>query len=139
MPVVFVASSRELGKWGGDVGLTKHIYKLGVAEDSAEDAVKAMNETAAAGFSDWKLLKKETLEAADEDALIGRLANREKMVDPGLYPKIRGERGIFKVKPENVENHFLVKHALENQQAELKAFKATPADVGQYLINSALR
>ena len=139
MPVVFVCSSRELGQWGGDVGLTKHIYKLGVADDSAEAAVKAMNESAAAGFSDWKLLKKEEVENADEAALIARLGNREKMVDPGLYPKIRGERGIFKVKPENVENHFLVKHALENEHAELKAFKAKPVDVGTYLINSALR
>jgi hypothetical protein len=139
MPVVFVASSRELGKWGGDVGLTKHIYKLGVAEDSADAAVKAMNESAAAGFSDWKLLKKEEVESADEEALLARLSNREKMVDPGLYPKIRGERGIFKVKPENVENHFLVKHALASEHSELKAFKATPADVGTYLINSALR
>jgi hypothetical protein len=139
MPVVFVASSRDLGKWGADVGLTKHIYKLGVAEESAEDAVNAMNENATGGFSDWKLLKNETLEGADEEALIARLAQREKMVDPGLYPKIRGARGIFKVKPDNVENHFLVKHALENEQAELKAFKATPADVGQYLITSALR
>ena len=139
MPVVFVASSRDLGKWGGDVGLTKHIYKLGVAEDSAEAAVKAMNDTAVAGFSDWKLLQQEDVEGADEEALIARLAQREKMVDPGLYPKIRGERGIFKVKPENVENHFLVKHALESQHTELKTFKAKPADVGTYLINSALR
>ena len=139
MPLVFVCSSRDLGKWGGDVGLTKHIYKLGVTEDSAEDAVKAMNDSAVAGFSDWKLLKKEEMESADEEALIERLSKREKMVDPGLYPKIRGERGIFKVKPENVENHFLVKHALESQHSELKAFKATPADVGTYLIHSALR
>ena len=139
MPVVFVASSRELAKWGGDVGLTKHIYKLGVTEDSAEEAVKAMNETACAGFSDWKLLKTETLESVDEEALIARLAQRERMVDPALYPKIRGERGIFKVKPENVENHFLVKHALANEQTELKLFKAKPEDVGAYLINSAVR
>jgi len=139
MPVVFVCSSRDLGKWGGDVGLTKHIYKLGVADDSAEAAVKAMNDAACAGFSDWKLLKKEEVEGADEEALIARLSQREKMVDPGLYPKIRGERGIFKVKPENVENHFLVKHALESQHSELKAFQATPADVGTYLIHSAMR
>jgi hypothetical protein len=139
MPEVFVCSSRELGKWGGDVGLTKHIYKMGVTDESAEAVVKAMNESAVAGFSDWKLLKKEEVESADEESLIARLSNREKMVDPGLYPKIRGERGIFKVKPENVENHFLVKHALENEHAELKAFKATPVDVGTYLINSALR
>lgn len=139
MPVVFVAKSQALTKWGADVGLTKHIYKLGVAEDSAEAAVKAMNAAAAAGVSDWKLLKKETVESADEEALLARLAQRERMIDPGLYPKIRGERGLFKIKPENVDNHFLVKYALENQQAELKIFKAKPADVGTYLITNALR
>lgn len=139
MSVVFVASSRGLGKWGADVGLTKHIYKLGLAEDSAEAAVKAMNDSAVAGFTDWKLVTREAVEGADEEALIARLAPRERMVDPGLYPKLRGARGIFKVKPENVESHFLVKFALENQQAELKAFKLKPEEVGKYLIASATR
>lgn len=139
MPVVFVASSRALGKWGADVGLTKHIYKLGVAEDSAEAAVKEMNERSAAGFADWKLVKKEIVESTDEEALIARLAQKERMVDPGLYPKIRGERGLFKVKPENVDNHFLVRFALENEQAELKVFKATAVDFGTYLLHNAMR
>jgi hypothetical protein len=139
MPVIFVASSRDLGKWGGDVGLTKHLYKLGVAEDSAEAALKTMNESSCAGFSDWKLVKKETVEAADEAELVDRLAGRERMVDPGLYPRIRGERGIFKVKPENVESHLLVKFAMENQQQELKALKVKPADIAAYLITNALR
>jgi hypothetical protein len=84
------------------------------------------------------VLSEEMAEAAEE-ALIARLAKRERMVDPALYPKIRGERGIFKVKPENVESHFLVKFALENQQAELKAFKLVPEDIGKYLIASATR
>ena len=139
MSVVFVASSHSLGKWGADVGLTKHIYKMGVAEDSAEVAVKEMNDSAVAGFSDWKLVLSEALEGADEEALIARLAPRERMVDPGLYPKIRGARGIFTVKPENVESHFLVKFALENQQSELKAYKLSPEDIGKYLITSATR
>ena len=139
MSVVFVASSRELGKWGADVGLTKHIYKIGVAEESAEAAVKAMNETAVASFTDWKLVLSEEVEGAEDEAMIARLAPRERMVDPGLYPKIRGARGVFKVKPENVENHFLVKFALENQQSELKAYKLTPEDIAKYLIASATR
>lgn len=139
MPVVFVASSRELGKWGADVGLTKHIYKIGVTEDSAEAAVKAMIEAAVASYIDWKLVLSEEVESADEEALIARLAPRERMVDPSIYPKIRGARGIFKVKPENVESHFLVKFALENQQAELKTFKLTPEDIAKYLIASVTR
>ena len=139
MSVVFVASSRNLGKWGADVGLTKHIYKLGVAEESAETAVKEMNDATVAGFDDWKLVLHEEIEGAEDEALIARLAPRERMVDPGLYPKIRGARGIFKVKPENVESHFLVKFVLENQQSELKAYKLTPEDIGKYLITSATR
>lgn len=139
MPVVYVASSRDLGKWGADVGLTKHIYKLGFAEETPEAVVKALIERAAAGFSDWKLVASEEIGEGDEAALIERLARREKMVDPGLYPKIRGERGIFKVKPESVENHFLVKHALESQHSELKLFKVTPENIGQYLIANATR
>ena len=139
MSVVFVASSRSLGKWGADVGLTKHIYKLGVAEDSAEGAVKGMNDAAVASFADWKLVLSEEVEGAEDEALIARLAPRERMVDPSLYPKLRGARGIFKVKPENVESHFLVKFALENQQSELKAYKLSPEDIGKYLITSATR
>ena len=139
MAQVYVAASRELGKWGGDVGLTKHLYKLGVAEDGADADVTALNERACAGFTDWKLVRKEPVEEADETALIDRLAGRERMVDPGLYPKIRGERGIFKVKPENVESHLLVKFAMENQQQELKALKIKPADIAAYLIANALR
>jgi len=143
MPVVFVATSKSLSAWGADVGLTKHLYFLGVADESAEAALSAMNAESFAGQGDWKLLKKEKVEAAgadaiDADALIDRLAGREKMVDPGLYPKIRGVRGIFKVKPENVENHLLVQKALESGQ-ELSAVKVKPADIGAYLIASALR
>jgi hypothetical protein len=135
MPVVYVASSKELGKWAADVGLTKHVYKLGVAEDAAA-AAKTLTETPVAGASDWKLIAKESVEDADEEALIGRLAQKEKMVDPTLYPKIKGVRGIFKVKPTNVENHIMVKRALAGEQDIVVKLK--PADIGGYLIQNAV-
>jgi hypothetical protein len=135
MAVIYVASSKALGKWAGDVGLTKHVYKVGVAEDAAE-ALAALNEGAQAGESDWKIIAKEPAEAPDEETLIAALAQKERMVDPALYPKIKGARGIFKVKPANVENHIMVKRALAGEQDIVVKLK--PADIGGYLIQSAV-
>jgi hypothetical protein len=135
MSVVFVAASKTLQAWGADVGLTKSLYAIGVADD-ANAALEAMNAEGYGGQADWKLIKKQAVDGADEATAIERLAKREKQVDPKLYPKIRGAEGIFKIKPENVENHMLVKRALASQ-SELKAVKAKPADIATYLIANA--
>jgi hypothetical protein len=137
MAVVYVARSTALQKWGAEVGVTKHLFKIGVA-DSAEAAVKALNDTGCAGASDWKLIAKEATDLdIDEAAAIERLAAREKMVDPNLYPRLKGERGVVKVKPANVENHLMVKKALLGE--ENIDIKITPVVIGSYLIANALR
>ncbi|HTI87049.1 MAG TPA: hypothetical protein VL966_10635 [Alphaproteobacteria bacterium] len=137
MAVVYVARSTALQKWGAEVGVTKHLFKIGVA-DSAEAAVKALNEAGCAGAADWKLVAKEATDAdIDEARAVERLAAREKMVDPNLYPRLKGERGVVKVKPANVENHLMVKKALEGH--EDIAITITPAVIGAYLIANALR
>lgn len=136
MPVVYVATSKGLSSWAADVGLTKHVFKLGVTQGSAAEAVEALNEERHAGESDWRVIAKESVETADEAALIERLAKKEKMVDPGLYPKIKGIRGIFKVKPGNVENDVMVKRALAGEPDIVVKIK--PADIGKYLIAHAL-
>lgn len=137
MAIIYVARSANAAKWGASVGLTKHIYKLGVAEDSAEAAVKHLNEAAFGGEFDWKLIKKEPVEGIDETQAIERLAKKEKMVDPALYPKIKGVRGIFKVKMVNVENHLFVKQALEN--LETRDIKVKHPEIAAYLIHAATK
>jgi hypothetical protein len=85
MPVIFVARSSKLGKWASDVGLSKHVYKVGVAEAGELKAVVAAGW---AGETDWNIVKKDAIEGLSEAEVIERLAGKQKMVDPNLYPKI---------------------------------------------------
>lgn len=136
MGFVFVARSAGLIKWAADVGLGKLLFKVGVAED-AEAAVKQFNEAKLCGEADWTLVRKQEAESLDEEQVIERLGRKEKMVDPNLYPRLRGAVGIFRVKLANVENHMVVKLALEGREHKLTAAK--PADIALYLIHNATR
>lgn len=136
MPVIYVAKSRGLEKWGADVGLTKHVYKVGVAEDSAEAAVERLNADAAAGHTDWKLVKIKEVEAADEAQVFARLAKTQRAVDPDYYPGVKGARGIFKVKPTDVERSVLVGQAVAGE--EMKPVKVNAAAIADFLIKNAL-
>ncbi len=135
MPTLYVAASKELGKWGADVGISKHLYKLGIADGAAEEAVAALNNASYAGQTDWKLLQKQSVEGLTEEAALERVQRREKLVDPNYYPRIRGATGIFRVKPVNVENHILVGQALAGREPKLDKLK--PSDIAQYLITVA--
>ncbi len=133
--ILYIATSKNLAGWAADVGLTKHVYKLGVAEGSADDAVKALNDGGFASESDWRLLKQQEVDGLEEAAAIERMAKKEKMIDPNYYPKIRGAVGIFKIKIGNVANHLLVKRALAGD--EEKVDKVKTADIAAYLIQNA--
>jgi len=135
MTVLYIATSKDLAGWAADVGLTKNVYKLGVAECSADDAIKALNDEGFAGASDWRLLKQEEVDGLEEADAVERLARKEKMIDPNYYPKIRGAIGIFKVKIGNVANHLLVKRALAGEEQKLDKVKT--ADIAAYLIQNA--
>ncbi len=136
MMVLYIATSKNLAGWAAAVGVTKHVYKLGVTEGSADDAVKALNDDGFAGESDWRLLKQQEVEGLEEADAVERLSRKEKMVDPNYYPKIRGAVGIFKVKIGNVANHLLVKRALAGDEQKLDKVKT--ADIADYLIRNAL-
>lgn len=135
MATFYVASSKGLANWGSDHGLTKHLFKVGVTEGRAEDAVADLNATSHAGHSDWKLAKKVENLAADEATVMARIAAKEKLVDPGYYPGIRKATGIVKVRLANVESQLLVQQTLKGE--ELQVVKVKTADIHAYLANLA--
>jgi hypothetical protein len=134
MPVLFVARSAQLGRWSSDVGLGKHVYKIGVTEEDP----KALAATGWAGESDWKIVKSEPVEGLGEEEAIERLGRKEKMIEPRLYPKLKGAQGVFRVVQAHVENHFIVARALAGESDKLN-LKVKPADFAAYLIHNATR
>ncbi len=135
MAVLYVAKSPTVTEWASDVGLGKNIFKVGVGE--SEDAVLAELNAGICNGTDWTMVASVDAGELANDQVVERLAKREKMIDPKLYPRLRGTTGLFRVKLENVENHHMVKNALEGLQ--IAALKLKPADIGAYLITNMQR
>jgi hypothetical protein len=134
MAVLFVARSTKLCRWSFDVGFGKHLYKVGVCDDDPA----ALTAAGWAGEDDWKLVRREEVEALSEEEVVERLGRKEKMIEPRLYPKLKGTGGIFRVSPEHVENHIIVGRALAGESDKLN-LKLKPADFAAYLIHNATR
>ncbi|HTC17812.1 MAG TPA: hypothetical protein VK690_01735 [Stellaceae bacterium] len=129
MGAIFVARSVKFGKWASDVGLSKHVFKLGYSdEDPKDDVARGW-----AGADDWALLTQEKADGLSEAQVVERAQRKIKMIDPKYYPRLKDAIGLFKVDPVAVENHMLVARALRGE-AESLAFKLTPADFAAYLI-----
>lgn len=134
MGTIFVATSKAQQEWGSDVGLGKHLVKVGVAEDCTP-------EEALAGFAnqnDWVVIQSQDCGDLTEAELLERLARKEKLVDPNYYPKLRGAQGIVKVNLTAIENAMLVALALDGREPA-KNFKVKPADIANHLISNALK
>jgi len=132
MGILYVAASKNLQKWGSDVGLGKNnLYRVGWIEDGTpEEALVGL-----AGESDWTVLK--TVETdGPETAVLERLGRKEKLVDPNYYPRLKGASGIVKVNPVAVENAMLVAIALDNREPP-KNFKIKPIDIANHLARNA--
>ncbi|MSP51174.1 MAG: hypothetical protein EXQ91_02090 [Alphaproteobacteria bacterium] len=136
MPVVFVATSKGLSEWAAEVGLSKNVYKLGIAGEKAEDELTEMNANAFAGQSDWKIVKKEKVDAIDEKTALEKVGRKERAVDPNYYPKIKRATGLFRVKIENVEKSIYVQQTLDG--GDLNDVKIKSAEIAAYLIRNAI-
>ncbi len=134
MLVLYVARSAKLARWASDVGFGKHIYKLGISEDDP----KALAAAGWAGEPDWKIVRQEEVEGLSEREALERLARKERMIDPNLYPKLKGAAGVFRVAADHVENHIIVSRALAGDSDRLD-LRLKPSDFAAYLVHNALR
>lgn len=134
MQFLFVARSAKLSRWASDVGLGRHVYKVGVA---AEDP-KIVAGRDWAGETDWTIIRKRAIEDLSEDEALARLGTKEKMIDPNLYPKLKGAVGVYRLTVPRVENHLLVSRALAGDAGPTE-IKLKPSDFADYLIHNAVR
>jgi hypothetical protein len=130
---LYVAASKTLAEWASDVGLGRHVFRVGVADEAPDAIADALNATVVAGQSDWTILAHAPTTLAEDEA-VARLAAKEKMVDPTYYPRIRGDRAVVKVTAANVANHLLVRAALDGREIALPKPKAK--DFGLYLMRN---
>ena len=138
MPTIYVAASKSLQEWGSDSGISKHIYMVALTDEPVADVAKTMVDSALMGQTDWKVIaKRDVPEIDSEDEMLARLALRLKMIDPKYYPRLKGARSVFKVNPLDAESHYVMKQAMAGEQP--KVTKLKPADIGNYLIENALR
>jgi hypothetical protein len=134
MGILYVARSVKLGRWASDVGLGKNVFKVGVAEGDP----KVLAAAGWAGETDWTIVRKTAIEGVDEEEALDRLGRKEKVIDPKLYPKLKGAAGVVRLTPARVENHILVTRALAGQSDRAEV-KLKPTDYADYLIHNTLR
>jgi hypothetical protein len=134
MGVLYVARSAKLCRWASDVGLGKHVYKVGVAEGDPKPLAAA----GWAGETDWNITRKQAVEDLGEEEALARLGRKEKVIEPNLYPKLKGATGVFRLTPARVESHIIVSRALAGQ-SDRAEIKLKPTDFADYLIHNTLR
>jgi hypothetical protein len=134
MGILYIARSVKLGRWASDVGLGKNVYKVGVADGDP----KALAAAGWAGETDWAIVRKIAVEGLSEEEALDRLGRKEKMIDPKLYPKLKGAAGVVRLTPARVENHILITRALAGQSDRAEV-KLKPTDYADYLVHNAMR
>jgi hypothetical protein len=134
MATLYVARSARLCRWASDVGLGKHVYKVGVASGDPKPLAAA----GWAGETDWAIIRKHMVEDLGEEEALSRLGHKEKVIEPNLYPKLKGLSGVFRLAPTRVESHIIVTRALAGESDRIEV-KLKPTDFADYLIHNTLR
>lgn len=135
MSVLFIARSAKICDWAADVGLGKHIYKIGTATDKA--AAKTAAEQGWAGETDWRIIDSRDAGELDEAAAAAGIERKEKIVSPDYYPRLKGTTGVVRVNLAHVQNAMLISQALESADQPLTAPKPKAKDVAAYLFRLA--
>jgi len=137
MSVAYVAKSKDLQNWGKEVGVTKNLFLFCSSTSSAENAISALNVDNFAGRNDWKLVCKKQTDELESTVLLDRLRVNVEMLDPDYYPQLRQAEGIFKVKPEKVEDNLMIKVALQSEDSPIGKIKVGDKEMGLYLLERA--
>src|SRR5271156_2505972 len=111
MGILYVARSAKLCRWASDVGLGKHVYKVGVAEGDP----KALAAMGWAGEVDWTITRKQAVEGLSEEEARGRRGPKEEVSGLRKYPKLKGPTGLFRLARGRVEGHTTVPSALAGE------------------------
>lgn len=136
MPSVYIAMSETMQEWGHDAGISKHLYKVGFTGDDPEAAVAALNAAGYGGQQDWVLVGARETDTLDQAALMARLAERMKIIDPLYYPKIKGAKDIVRVEQRKVEANIVIKRTMEGRDSKVPKIK--PKDMAGFILDAAL-
>ena len=138
MATLYIAMSPLMQEWGADVGISKYLYKVGVTDDAAtaaaKDAVAELNGEGYAGHKDWELIGERAIEVVEPAAFTARLGERQKVIDPLYYPRIKGARDIVKLDPRKVEANVVIKRTMAGHDSKVPKLK--PADMAAYIMDS---
>ena len=136
MPSVYIAMSQTMQEWGNDAGISKHLYKIGFTDEVPADAVKELSASGYGGQNDWVLLDTREADSLDQDALMARITNRMKLIDPLYYPKLKGAKDIVRLDQRKVEASIVIKLTMEGRASKVPKLK--PKDMAGFILDVAL-
>ena len=133
MPSIYVALSPLMQEWGAEVGISKHLYKVGLTDEDPNAAINELNTATYGGQKDWELAGARDADL-DHGVLAARLSERQKLIDPLYYPRIKGAKDIVKADQRKVEANLVIKRTMEGRDSKVPKLK--PADFAAYIMDS---